>query len=375
MHVVALELVDFRSYEQVAVSLGTGATTFLGRNGQGKTNLVEALGYLATLGSHRVSTDAPLVRLGADRAVVRAGVIRDGRQLLLEIEIKPGSSNRARINRSPLPRSRELLGVLRLVTFAPEDLALVRGDPDQRRRFLDELAVLRTPRIAGVRADYDRILRQRNSLLRSAAAGRGSRDLSTLDVWDEHLAAAGGELLDTRLTLIRQLSPHVAEAYDQLATAGSRAGLGYRSSLGDDVDLIAGDRDRLELSQLLAAGLERMRPREVERGVSLVGPHRDDLVLELGPLPAKGYASHGESWSFALALKLASFRLLRGDGDDPVLVLDDVFAELDDGRRERLAVLVTEAEQVIITAAVPSDVPPTLSGDRYLVSEGEVSRA
>ncbi len=375
MHVVALELVDFRSYEQVAVSLGTGATTFLGRNGQGKTNLVEALGYLATLGSHRVSTDAPLVRLGADRAVVRAGVIRDGRQLLLEIEIKPGSSNRARINRSPLPRSRELLGVLRLVTFAPEDLALVRGDPDQRRRFLDELAVLRTPRIAGVRADYDRILRQRNSLLRSAAAGRGSRDLSTLDVWDEHLAAAGGELLDTRLTLIRQLSPHVAEAYDQLATAGSRAGLGYRSSLGDDVDLIAGDRDRLELSQLLAAGLERMRPREVERGVSLVGPHRDDLVLELGPLPAKGYASHGESWSFALALKLASFRLLRGDGDDPVLVLDDVFAELDDGRRERLAALVTEAEQVIITAAVPSDVPPTLSGDRYLVSEGEVSRA
>jgi len=375
VHVVALELVDFRSYEQVAVSLGTGATTFLGRNGQGKTNLVEALGYLATLGSHRVSTDAPLVRLGADRAVVRAGVIRDGRQLLLEIEIKPGSSNRARINRSPLPRSRELLGVLRLVTFAPEDLALVRGDPDQRRRFLDELAVLRTPRIAGVRADYDRILRQRNSLLRSAAAGRGSRDLSTLDVWDEHLAAAGGELLDTRLTLIRQLSPHVAEAYDQLATAGSRAGLGYRSSLGDDVDLIAGDRDRLELSQLLAAGLERMRPREVERGVSLVGPHRDDLVLELGPLPAKGYASHGESWSFALALKLASFRLLRGDGDDPVLVLDDVFAELDDGRRERLAALVTEAEQVIITAAVPSDVPPTLSGDRYLVSEGEVSRA
>ena len=375
MHVVALELVDFRSYEQVAVSLGTGATTFLGRNGQGKTNLVEALGYLATLGSHRVSTDAPLVRLGADRAVVRAGVIRDGRQLLLEIEIKPGSSNRARINRSPLPRSRELLGVLRLVTFAPEDLALVRGDPDQRRRFLDELVVLRTPRIAGVRADYDRILRQRNSLLRSAAAGRGRRDLSTLDVWDEHLAAAGGELLDTRLTLIRQLSPHVAEAYDQLATAGSRAGLGYRSSLGDDVDLIAGDRDRLELSQLLAAGLERMRPREVERGVSLVGPHRDDLVLELGPLPAKGYASHGESWSFALALKLASFRLLRGDGDDPVLVLDDVFAELDDGRRERLAALVTEAEQVIITAAVPSDVPPTLSGDRYLVSEGEVSRA
>ena len=375
MHVVALELVDFRSHEHVAATLAPGATTFLGRNGQGKTNLVEALGYLATLGSHRVSTDAPLVRLGAERAVVRAAVIREGRQLLLEIEIRPGSSNRARINRSPLPRSRELLGVLRLVTFAPEDLALVRGEPDQRRRFLDELAVLRTPRIAGVRADYDRILRQRNTLLRTAAAARGGRDLGTLDVWDEHLAAAGGELLDARLTLVRELSPHVAEAYDQLATVGSHAGLGYRCSLGDDVDLLSRPHSRTELTELLAAGLARLRPKEVERGVSLVGPHRDDLVLQLGPLPAKGYASHGESWSFALALKLASFRLLRGDGDDPVLVLDDVFAELDDGRRERLAALVTEAEQVVITAAVPSDVPPTLSGDRFLVSEGGVSHA
>jgi DNA replication and repair protein RecF len=373
VHVVALELVDFRSYEHVAVTLTPGATTFLGRNGQGKTNLVEALGYLATLGSHRVSSDTPLVRLGADHAVVRAAVVRDGRQLLLEIEIKPGSSNRARINRSPLPRSRELLGVLRLVTFAPEDLALVRGDPDQRRRFLDELVVLRTPRMAGVRADYDRVLRQRNTLLRTAAAARGGRDLSTLEVWDEHLAAVGAEVLEARLALVRALAPHVAEAYDQLAPAGARAGLGYRSSLNDDLDLLSEEHDREQLSRLLAEGLSRVRPKEVERGVSLVGPHRDDLVLELGPLPAKGYASHGESWSFALALKLASFRLLRTDGDDPVLVLDDVFAELDDGRRERLAALVTEAEQVLITAAVPGDVPPRLVGDRFEVSEGEVT--
>jgi DNA replication and repair protein RecF len=375
VHVVALELVDFRSYEHVSVALAPGATTFVGRNGQGKTNLVEALGYLATLGSHRVSTDAPLVRLGADRAVVRAAVVRDGRQLLLEIEIRPGSTNRARINRSPLPRSRELLGVLRLVTFAPEDLALVRGEPDQRRRFLDELAVLQSPRLAGVRADYDRILRQRNTLLRTAAAARGARDLSTLDVWDEHLAAAGGELLAARLALVRALTPHVGQAYDQLAAAGSHAGLGYRSSLGEGVDLLAGSDDRAELTRLLADGLERLRSKEVERGVSLVGPHRDDLVLQLGPLPAKGYASHGESWSFALALKLAAFRLLRSDGDDPVLVLDDVFAELDDQRRERLADLVTEAEQVVITAAVPGDVPPRLSGDRFEVSEEGVTRA
>lgn len=374
MHVVALELADFRSYEHVAVTLEPGAATFVGRNGQGKTNLVEALGYLATLGSHRVATDAPLVRLGAERAVVRAAVVRDGRQLLLEVEICPGRTNRARINRSPLPRTRELLGVLRTVVFAPEDLALVRGEPDQRRRFLDELAVLRNPRLAAVRSDYDRVLRQRNTLLRSAAAARGARDLSTLDVWDAHLATTGAELLEARLSLVGALQPHVSEAYAGLAPTGGAASLGYRSSLGDDVDLLGEAPDRGQLRALLAADVVQRRPQEVERGVSLVGPHRDDLVLTLGPLPAKGYASHGESWSFALSLKLASFALLRSDGDDPVLVLDDVFAELDTGRRDHLAALVATAEQVIVTAAVSGDVPPTLAGARFEVSEGEVVR-
>lgn len=374
MHVVALELADYRSYEHVALALEPGVTTFVGRNGQGKTNLVEALAYLATLGSHRVATDAPLVRLGAERAVVRAAVVRDGRQLVLELEILPGASNRARVNRSPVPRSRELLGILRLVVFAPEDLALVRGEPDQRRRFLDELAVLRVPRLAGVRADYDRVLRQRNTLLRTAAAARGARDLGTLDVWDEHLAASGAELLAARLALVAELQPHVAEAYAVLAPGSAGASLGYRSSLGDDVDLLAGASDRASLQEQLAAAVARVRPQEVERGVSLVGPHRDDLVLSLGPLPAKGYASHGESWSFALSLRLASFALLRAEGDDPVLVLDDVFAELDTGRRDQLAQLVGGAEQVLVTAAVPGDVPPTLAGTRFEVADGEVRR-
>ena len=372
MHVVALELADFRSYSHVAVTLHPGVTTFLGRNGQGKTNLVEALGYLSTLTSHRVATDGPLVRLGADRAVVRAAVVRAGRQLLLEIEICPGATNRARINRSPVPRTRELLGVLRTVVFAPEDLALVRGEPDQRRRLLDELVVTLSPRLAGVRADYDRILKQRNTLLRSAAAARGGGDLSTLDVWDEHLVSTGAELLAARLDLVRALSPHVAEAYAGLAPTSEPAGLDYRSSVGDDADLLARDLDRDQLGRLLAEAVADARPRELERGVSLVGPHRDDLVLRLGVLPARGYASHGESWSFALALRLGSFALLRADGDDPVLVLDDVFAELDTGRRDHLASLVSGAEQVLVTAAVADDVPPTLVGERFDVAQGEV---
>jgi DNA replication and repair protein RecF len=373
VHVVALELVDYRSYEHVALTLAPGVTTFVGRNGQGKTNLVEALGYLATLGSHRVATDAPLVRLGAERAVVRAAVVREGRQLLLEVEIVPGRTNRARINRSPLPRTRELLGVLRLVVFAPEDLALVRGEPDQRRRFLDELMVLRAPRLAAVRADYDRVLRQRNTLLRSAATARGRVDLSTLDVWDEHLAAAGAELLDARLGLVADLQPHVAAAYASLAPTGDTAALAYRSSLGEDVDLLRDAPDRVGIQALLGRALVAHRSQEVERGMTLVGPQRDDLLLQLGPLPAKGYASHGESWSFALALRLASFSLLRADGDDPVLVLDDVFAELDTGRRDHLAALVAGAEQVLVTAAVPGDVPPTLAGVQFEVVEGEVT--
>lgn len=384
MHVAHLALTDFRSYRQVDLDLGPGVTAFIGPNGQGKTNLVEAIGYLATGTSHRVATDAPLVRAGAERAVVRASVVREGRPVLLEVEITPGRANRARLNRTPLPRPRDLLGTLHSVLFAPEDLSLVKGEPEGRRRFLDDLLVQLAPRYAGVRTDYDKVLRQRNALLRRLAP-RGYRptgpDLATLEVFDAHLAAAGAELLAARLFLVRRLAPYVATSYEQVSGGQGDAVLGYRSSLPQDVgalvDSTAPLPSRSELGSAMLEAMQAMRGREVDRGQSLIGPHRDDLVLNLGPLPAKGYASHGESWSLALALRLGSYELLRteeaGDGD-PVLVLDDVFAELDEGRRSRLAALVAAAEQVLLTAAVVEDVPIGLAGDRVQVRAGEVLR-
>ena len=387
MHVAHLSLHDFRSYTDVDVALGPGVTAFIGRNGQGKTNLVEAIDYLARLTSHRVASDAPLVRHGADQAVVRALVVRDERQALLEVELNPGRSNRARINKSPLPRARELIGMVRTVLFSPEDLALVKGDPSDRRRFLDDLLVLRAPRYAGVRSDYDRVLRQRNSLLKTAGAARrggagssrAESALSTLSVWDSHLARTGAELLAARLALVEELKPLVGKAYEAVARGASRddAAIAYRSSFELPTPLEGYDGwlpDRAQLAEAITAEVERRRADELERGVSLVGPHRDELVLHLGPLPVKGYASHGESWSFALALRLASYDLLRAAGDDPILILDDVFAELDTERRLRLAELVAGAEQVLVTAAVPADVPEALSGTRVTVGEGVVSR-
>ena len=376
MHVAHLSLTDFRSYAAVELALEPGVTTFVGANGQGKTNLVEAVGYVATLDSHRVSTDSSLVRAGAERAIVRASVERDGRRTLVEIEINPGRANRARLNRSPVPRAREVLGVLRTVLFAPEDLVVVKGDPAERRRFLDDLLVARSPRMAGVRADYERVLKQRNALLKSAGptARRAGADLSTLDTWDTHLATTGAELLAARLDLVDALAPLLAKAYLDVAgerageRAGEQAAAAYVSSVGE----VDAHSKRDELVDRLLAALVESRPRELERGVSLVGPHRDELAVSLGALPARGYASHGESWSLALALRLASFELLRADGGEPVLVLDDVFAELDGERRERLAALVAPAEQVLVTAAVPEDVPGALTGVRVQVQDGEV---
>ncbi|MFE7185670.1 DNA replication/repair protein RecF [Streptomyces erythrochromogenes] len=377
MHVSHLSLADFRSYARAEVPLDPGVTAFVGPNGQGKTNLVEAVGYLATLGSHRVSSDAPLVRMGADRAVVRAAVTQGERQQLVELELNPGRANRARINRSSQVRPRDVLGIVRTVLFAPEDLALVKGDPGERRKFLDELVTARSPRMAGVRSDYERVLKQRNTLLKSAAMARRhggrSMDLSTLDVWDQHLARAGAELLAQRLDLIATLLPLADKAYEQLAPGGGPLGLAYKSSAGEPVD--SGEaRTREALYEVLLAALGEVRRQEIERGVTLVGPHRDDVALRLGELPAKGYASHGESWSYALALRLASYELLRSEGSEPVLILDDVFAELDARRRERLAELVAPGEQVLVTAAVDDDVPGVLVGARFGVSGGEVTR-
>jgi DNA replication and repair protein RecF len=414
-----LALADFRSYAAVDLSLEPGVSTLIGANGQGKTNVVEAIGYLATLGSHRVASDGPLVRHGAERAILRGAVTSAERDSLVEIEINPGRANRARLNRSPVSRPRQVLGVLRTVLFAPEDLSLVKGDPEQRRRYLDDLLVAQAPRYAAVRGDYDRVLRQRTALLKSlrgrpwarqfAGAGRpgspgqpgspaeglpadsggdGATEGSaatTLDVWDEHLATKGAELLAARISLTGALRPLVAKAYTAVSGESATAAIAYRQAFSIN---IPGQRngadaagrpepepDAEKLAAWLREALALARAEEIERGVCLVGPHRDELELRIGDLPARGYASHGESWSAALALRLAAFGLLRDAGDDPVLLLDDVFAELDSGRRERLAAVAADAEQVIVTAAVAQDVPPVLAGARFEVAEGSVTRA
>ncbi|HTW19637.1 MAG TPA: DNA replication/repair protein RecF [Mycobacteriales bacterium] len=372
MYVRALSLNDFRSYADVSLDLTPGVTAFVGSNGTGKTNLVEAVGYLAGLTSHRVAQDAPLVRSGAERAVVRGTVVRDGRDSVIEIEITPGRANRARLNGSPVPRPREVLGVLRTVLFAPEDLAIVKGDPAHRRGFLDELLVARSPRFAAVHSDYERVLKQRNALLKSAGMQRrAGAELPTLDVWDAHLATAGAAVLAGRHELVAALRPLVDKSYSAVSHGGGPARIDYRSDLAED---LAESTDRELLATALLAALAGSRSRELDRGVTLVGPHRDDLLLSLGELPARGYASHGESWSFALALRLAAYDLLCGDGGEPVLILDDVFAELDDLRRRSLADLVAPAEQVLVTAAVAGDVPAQLTGARWDVTAGEVHR-
>lgn len=370
MYVRHLALHDFRSWTAVDLELTPGRTVFVGANGFGKTNLVEALWYCATLGSHRVGTDAPLVRAGADRAVVSAIVVNEGRELAVDIEIASGRANKARLNRSPVRSTREVLGAVRAVLFAPEDLALVRGDPAERRRYLDELATTRRPSIAGVRADYDKVLKQRTALLKSASGSRFRGDsgvLETLDVWDGHLAAHGARLMAARLDLVNQLSPEVEKAYQLLAPASRPAAIAYRPS----VDIEDQTAEVGYLENALLEGLARRRSAELERGVCLVGPHRDDLELRLGDQPAKGFASHGESWSMALALRLAGYELLRAEGSEPVLILDDVFAELDASRRRALAGVAASAEQVLVTAAVGEDIPADWDATRIVITMRE----
>ena len=357
MYVRHLGLRDFRSWAHADLELEPGRTVFVGPNGYGKTNLIEALWYSTTLGSHRVGTDAPLIRAGASRAVVSTIIVNEGRECAVDLEIATGRANKARLNRSPVRSTREVVGVLQAVLFAPEDLALVRGDPADRRRYLDDLATVRRPTVAGMRADYDKILRQRTALLKSLSGARHRSDqaaLDTLDVWDSRLAEYGGQLMAARIDLVNQLAPEVEKAYQLLAPGSRPASIAYRASL--DVGLNS-DTDRERLEATLLAALSARRVAELERGMCLVGPHRDDLELRLGDQFAKGFASHGESWSFAVALRLAAYELLRADGSEPVLLLDDVFAELDTARRRALAAVAESAEQVLVTAAVLEDIP------------------
>ncbi len=402
MYLEKLSLTDFRSYAQVDLSLEPGVTVLVGSNGIGKTNLMEAIGYLATLNSHRVSTDAPLLRFGAERAMIRAKLVRGEQSTVLELEINAGRANRGRINRSNPVRARDLLGICQTVLFAPEDLALVKGDPSSRRRFLDELLVSLMPRHAATRSDYDRVLKQRNALLKSARAGKFSTGHeATLDVWDQHMARAGAELLHARLELVDRLQPHLKNAYAQLTDGSKEATAVYRSTLQDSLDddgatsgpadsrpadgtaadeaAPAEDLRLLSVEQLTDRYIQAFaaaRRKELERGISLVGPHRDELELVLGSAPAKGYASHGETWSMCLSLRLASYYVMLDDartgGSPPILILDDVFAELDVQRRRKLAAIVSGAEQVLVTAAVEDDIPAELTGRRVKVIPGGI---
>jgi DNA replication and repair protein RecF len=362
VYVRHLGLRDFRSWAHADLELEPGRTVFVGPNGFGKTNLVEALWYSTTLGSHRVGTDAPLIRAGAPRAVISTIVVNEGRECAIDLEIAAGRANKARLNRSPVRSTREVVGVLRAVLFAPEDLALVRGDPADRRRYLDDLETVRRPVIAALRADYDKVLRQRTALLKSLAGSRHRGDHGAMDslaVWDSRLAEHGAELMAARIDLVNQLAPEVEKAYQLLAPGSRPATINYRTSVDglgpDGAGDVATDREFLEAA--LLAALAARRSAELERGVCLVGPHRDDLELRLGDQPAKGFASHGESWSYAIALRLAAYELLRTEGSDPVLLLDDVFAELDAARRRALAAVAESAEQVLVTAAVLEDIP------------------
>jgi DNA replication and repair protein RecF len=376
VHLSRLAVTDFRCYLAADLALAPGASTFTGANGQGKTSLVEAAAYVATFASHRASSDAPLVRAGAERAILRALVSSAARDNLVEIEVNPGRANRVRLNRVPQPRPREALGTLRCVLFAPEDLALVRGDPEQRRRYLDDLLVATRPRYAAVRADYERVVRQRTALLKSARARGGVP--GALEAWDEQLVSKGAELTAGRLELTGSVRPLLAKAYAAVSGDDQDAGVSYRQSPRPAAGAQpaadpAADPD--QIADGLRIALAAARGAELERAVCLVGPHRDELELRVGALPARGYASQGEAWSLALALRLAAYELLRSDGEDPVLLLDDVFAELDEARRERLAALVGDAEQVLVTAAVTADVPARLSGQAFQVAGGVITRA
>jgi DNA replication and repair protein RecF len=356
-----LNLTNYRSYSTLDLNLGGGITIFVGKNGEGKTNIAESILYLTFLNSHRASGNTPLVKLGANAAYIRAKVNYPEREILVELEINIDKANRAKINQNPTRSQKEIFGIVQAIYFSPEDLDIVRGDPSERRRFIDQLLTLRSPRVAAVISDYERAVKQRNSLLKTRASTQA------LEPWDKQVADFGGQLISLRLSGLAQLTPLFNQIYKEISNV-KPAEIIYKSSLEGISD------NATENSEKIMEKLITNRSSELERGLTLTGPHRDDLLLTLGDHQVKGYASHGESWSIALSLKLATYNLLKSDGLSPILILDDVFSELDEDRREKLSQIAKTAEQTIITVAVESDLPKSLSGDRYLVKSGSVSK-
>ncbi len=359
MRINRLSLTNFRSYPQLDLDFQPGATTFIGDNGSGKTNIVEAIIYLSFLASHRVSQTQPLIALGAEQAVIRAEIIKEDRTLQVDLEINNKKANRARLNQNPVRSQREILGACQSIYFSPEDLDLVRGEPTTRRDFLDKLLVTKAPRLAGVISDYERVVKQRNTLLKTRSPQ------SSLVPWNEQLISLGSVLTTERIRLCESLNPWSAQNYLNLDEV-RQLEISYKSStkkLSSDLEVN---------KSILQNRLEELQYEEVERGVTLVGPHRDDLHLQLGDFPAKGYASHGESWSVAISLRLGAFNLLKSEGAEPILILDDIFSELDTYRRNQLMNATSIAEQTIITAAVESDLPSGLETQRRYVVPGRV---
>ena len=361
MLITNLNLTNYRSYSTLDLNLGSGITIFVGKNGEGKTNIAESILYLTFLNSHRASGNTPLVKLGANAAYIRAKVKYPEREILVELEINIDKANRAKINQNPTRSQKEIFGIVQAIYFSPEDLDIVRGDPSERRRFIDQLLTLRSPRVAAVISDYERAVKQRNSLLKTRAS------IQALEPWDKQVADFGGQLISLRLSGLAQLTPLFNQIYKEISNV-KPAEIIYKSSLEGISE------NATENSEKIMEKLITNRSSELERGLTLTGPHRDDLLLTLGDHQVKGYASHGESWSIALSLKLATYNLLKSDGLSPILILDDVFSELDEDRREKLSQIAKTAEQTIITVAVESDLPKSLSGDRYLVKSGLLSK-
>ncbi len=361
MLITNLNLNNYRSYTTLDLSLDPGVSIFVGKNGEGKTNIAEAVLYLTFLSSHRASGNTPLIKLGNQSAYIRAKIKYPEREILVELEINSDKANRAKVNQNQVRSQKEIFGIVQTIYFSPEDLDIVRGDPSECRRFIDQLLTLRSPRIAGVISDYERAVKQRNSLLKTRAS------IDALNPWDKQVAELGGELITLRMLALDELKPIFNQVYKGISET-KPAEIVYKSSIENP------SLNQRENSEKILERLINNRGAELERGLTLTGPHRDDLLLILGDHLVKGYASHGESWSIALSLKLATYNLLKSDGLSPILILDDVFSELDEERRERLVEIAKAAEQTIITVAVENDLPKSITGTKYLVRSGMVSK-